>query len=272
MADVRSQWSVFTATQLGHAPILKELVFANGAHSLTERTRTEKGGKTPLHVAVESSRLEEVKLLLKLGADPNADVDWVVRKKPLHIAVEAGNQRMCKLLLRFGADPNARIRGLYWTEWTPLHIAAHKGNIAIIKLLLSFGADVNIPNASGFLPIHLTKHDNIKFLLARAIPAVSSRASAMKGKSAKQCDKWKSVLRDREQQEVKRRVRSTSANTLPTSSRPPPARRRAASEVTLRIGERRKSRLAYNTHHRFASMEDRVLVLVDKVASQVVGV
>lgn len=64
---------------------------------------------------------------------------------PLQWAVYKGNANEVKRLLRAGADVNeANVYGA-----TPMQLAAETGDAAILKLLLEAGADVNSPNAEG---------------------------------------------------------------------------------------------------------------------------
>ena len=65
----------------------------------------DKGGNTPLHVAVVNRRPTTVRYLLSLGADVNFSNNQ--GKTPLHLAVLAGNIRSAKDLLLRGANRNA---------------------------------------------------------------------------------------------------------------------------------------------------------------------
>ena len=77
-------------------------------------------------------------VLLKLGADPNAQAAGDVYETPLHAAVRRGYLATCRLLLQNGADPCARTQRLE----TPLHVAAREGRVAMARLLLIAGADL----------------------------------------------------------------------------------------------------------------------------------
>ena len=75
-------------------------------------------------------KIEQIKLLLKKGADPNITNDDGL--SPLHVAVNKQNISIVKLLLKYGANPNIKSK-LY--HQTPLHLAI-KNNAYPIFLLL----------------------------------------------------------------------------------------------------------------------------------------
>ena len=61
---------------------------------------------TPLHVFVWRNDLENVRLLLKNGADPNAIGD--MSQTPLHVAISRENPDIIDALLQSGASPHIR--------------------------------------------------------------------------------------------------------------------------------------------------------------------
>ena len=105
--------SFFTAAEKGDVKELKKLL-----KEINTNFRNEKG-ETPLHIVAGESHLEAVKLLLKHGADPNAQT--IHGKTPLHVA-EKCDVDVVKLLLQYGADPNARDDN----GQTPLHIITNE--------------------------------------------------------------------------------------------------------------------------------------------------
>ena len=56
----------------------------------------------------------------------------------LHLATRRMNEKSVKMLLRIGADPNARNK----IGRTPLHEAAISGSLKILQLLVEYGGDL----------------------------------------------------------------------------------------------------------------------------------
>lgn len=71
----------------------------------------------------------------------------------LHEAVSAGHQGLARLLLRHGADPNAQTldRGL-----SPLHLAAREGNHQLVVDLAKYGATLDLTDTLGNTALHLS--------------------------------------------------------------------------------------------------------------------
>jgi ankyrin repeat protein len=131
-------------------------------------------GNTPLMMAVQSDKVDMVKLLLKKGADPdglggaalltaidgdnleivkllleggaNTDVAENDGTTPLTKAVQRNHTAMVKLLLEKGANPNT------WSP--PLYFAAGQGDVEVVRLLLDHGADINETNANQTTALH----------------------------------------------------------------------------------------------------------------------
>lgn len=75
----------------------------------------------------------------------------------LHDAAKMGQEGLVKLLLRKGADVNAQVVDNHaqmiegsWGD-TPLHLAARGRHAGIAKLLLDAGADVTIRGRDGII-------------------------------------------------------------------------------------------------------------------------
>lgn len=129
-------------------------------------------GRTPLHVAVDSSP-HLVQLLLKYGTDANVATEDGIT--PLMQAASRGDRELVEILLVAGADPDAQltvaplekrqcssfIARSYWTfrqcdsPLTAMAVAAGRGHYEVVELLLQHGADPNKPiehHAHGRLP------------------------------------------------------------------------------------------------------------------------
>jgi ankyrin repeat protein len=110
---------------------------------------------TPLHLAGANGHLQQVRILLDAGANPNAVC--VHGRTPLAWIIEAGpnpNTVDCvKLLLERGADPRAQKP----SGWSLLHSACRycdPQDVEIVKLLIDRGADVNVATSWGDTPLH----------------------------------------------------------------------------------------------------------------------
>ena len=155
---------------------------------------------SPVADAAMHGRVDEVRALLKSGADVNARqgdgmtaLHWAAKRAdaplarllvgaranvkavtrigsytPLHIASELGDVALVGVLIKAGSD----VRALTTTGVTALHLAALSGNPAVIKALVERGADVNAREpAWGQTPLMVAaahgRADAIKALLAR---------------------------------------------------------------------------------------------------------
>ena len=118
-------------------------------------------GDTSLHLAAAALRVDEAKLLLRAGADPNAENRR--RATPLHYACDprpkssvpwspAAQTGMIALLVDQGADVDRADRG----GATPLHRAVRARSPGAVRQLLALGArpDPRL-GQRGSSPLHL---------------------------------------------------------------------------------------------------------------------
>lgn len=105
------------------------------------------GGVTPLVFAVYNNRLNTVKILLQLEADPNHITEKY--ETPLLIATRNMNFEIAETLIRYGADVN--FKGAHGVA--PLHFASIYGFTAIADLLLYYDAEVDIRANDGTTPL-----------------------------------------------------------------------------------------------------------------------
>ncbi|CAO2640961.1 Ankyrin repeat and SOCS box protein 3 [Lemmus lemmus] len=92
---------------------------------------------TPLFLAVESGKIDVLKLLLQHGANDNGFYS-MFGCNSLHQASFQRNAEIIKLLLKNGADRGQDDFGI-----TPLFVAAQYGKLESLNILMSSGASIN---------------------------------------------------------------------------------------------------------------------------------
>lgn len=168
------------------------------------------GGDTPLHRAAGSGNVEILMALLKAGAVVN--VKGFEGLTPLMYAVaEPKRAKVMRVLLDVGADPNARASAGWSTLHnaryaeavtalleagafleardrlgsTPLHWVASRTSNDTVKALLDVGADLNARDNKGLTPLHWaglgSKNDEVvsALLMAGADPYVRDNEGAL---------------------------------------------------------------------------------------------
>lgn len=121
-------------------------------------------GDTALHLAAAGYRVEIVRRLLAVGADPNAAGNHR-RSGPLHYAADGyingpawDAKRQVKtigVLLDAGAGINAQDKN----GAAPLHRAVRTRCAAAVECLLKAGGDPTLKNKPGSTPFHLAVQD-----------------------------------------------------------------------------------------------------------------
>jgi ankyrin repeat protein len=108
-------------------------------------------GAAALRSAIRAKRKDISGLLLRHGADPNAD-DSIESQKPLRYAIDWQHDlEEIKLLLRFGAKQNER----GFNGQIALHAAADFCDVEVAQLLLEHGAIVDCKDDDGLTPLHM---------------------------------------------------------------------------------------------------------------------
>ena len=114
-----------------------------------------------LHLAAEGGHYLAAKTLIESGADINLKRYYGsgYGDPPLHLAVRNRRAKLITLLLRRGADADAQSDD---DGDTALHLAARRPdaaeNAGLIAFLLDAGADPNIRNDDGWRPLDLAYH------------------------------------------------------------------------------------------------------------------
>lgn len=127
---------------------------------------TDEDGWTPLHNAHNSAL---IKTLVDGGAKP--DVIHCHGTAPIHNHVTNNRLEQLKLLVSLGADVDLKMKspgefyhqvyGWVGTGGTALHIAAVAGYDEAVEVLVELGADVNATDKDGKTPLDLAKKDEI---------------------------------------------------------------------------------------------------------------
>ena len=117
-----------------------------------------KNGCTPLHLASEHVHSGITGLLLKFGADVDAQDNYtmtpllLVSQTPLPYFRDVSQiTEIARLLLERCASVHVRDKN----GRTPLHLASHHGLSGIVALLLKFGADVDAQDNDNMTPLLL---------------------------------------------------------------------------------------------------------------------
>ncbi|KAM8888940.1 ankyrin repeat and SOCS box protein 3 isoform 2-T2 [Synchiropus picturatus] len=137
---------LYTAVDSGHLNVVR-LLIRRGAQ--VNRTHTESCW-TCLHQAVYKGHSGIVRLLVKVCHLEARDDHEIT---PLFVAAQYGRQECLEILIKSGADVNAQAADLA----TPLMIASQEGHSACVDLLLDQGADPNLACSLDWpqLPIHV---------------------------------------------------------------------------------------------------------------------
>jgi ankyrin repeat protein len=119
--------------------------------------------------AAEQGEAPQVRLLLRLGADPDS-FGWKIPmdQTPLMLAASKGSLPTVQVLLDHGADVNTGVN-----EWgvTPLMCAVESGNPMVVRLLLAHGARLDSADGSDETSLTLSQtghHPEIVQMLRRA--------------------------------------------------------------------------------------------------------
>lgn len=101
--------------------------------------------ETPLLLAIQSTKVQLVSLLLEHGADLNQPARRGIKRTPLQAACETGSYNTVEFLLQKGARVNDAAAERY--GGTALQLAAKSGSLKIVRLLLDNGADPYMPKS-----------------------------------------------------------------------------------------------------------------------------
>lgn len=141
--------------------------------------------KRDMFEAIEKNNLNELKRIIKNGADLNVRneqrdtlllcaarygfidiIDYLIKEchfdvnstdnngwTALHLAAMYGRLEACKYLVENGADINKQRKD----GWTPLHTACNNGRVDVIKYLVDKRADISIKDIDGKTPLTIAR-------------------------------------------------------------------------------------------------------------------
>lgn len=118
-------------------------------HWIMPNEKLDRAGRSPLFYAALEGDTNEVKRLIRAGADVN--LQDVNSDTPLHFAAQEQKTEAARLLLEAGADIEAKDRH----GNTPLMraVSTSRGKGEMIKLLRQWGADPYAKNSYGICPV-----------------------------------------------------------------------------------------------------------------------
>ena len=151
------------AVETGDIDQVKQAI-AEGA----DVNQADYASRLPLYLAASKGHAAIAVLLIEKGADVSMEYP-LLRWRPLHVAAWAGHLDVVEILIEHGADMSAAAGA---TGNTPLHIAAERGRLPIIELLIAKGADVNgAAGVTGKTPLHTAAEGGrlpiVKLLIAK---------------------------------------------------------------------------------------------------------
>lgn len=139
--DPERQWTPLHVATINGSHEQMDLFIALGA----EVNARDSIGQMPLHFAAESGDVRALQTLIRADADVNAAIKNN-GATALQMAVLSSSIEAVRLLLESDADP----KGSDARGWSAIHIAALKDLDKIGKLLLENGADIHATTLQGY--------------------------------------------------------------------------------------------------------------------------
>jgi len=125
-----------------------------------------------LQSAVMKGDHKTVKFLVKNNVDVNfADKNGVTS---LHYAAHNKDKDMAEILIKAGADVNAQTKH---SKVTPLYVAADNNQFELVKMLLDAGADSNIKAVEGYDALQVARLRGRKVVAATITSKIISDAN-----------------------------------------------------------------------------------------------
>lgn len=131
----------FAACETGDAETVRRLASRDPSLARAADPSRDHGGWTGLHTAAQRDRVAVMRVLLELGADPNAR-EAGDNTPPLHWAAAGGNTECVRLLLDSGVDPQGQgdVHELNAIGWATVWRSETEIERDTVSLLLERGA------------------------------------------------------------------------------------------------------------------------------------
>lgn len=165
IAEAHPGIDLWEAAALGDLHRTTELL-DNG---MAEINGTNADGFTPLGLACYFGHLEEAKLLLDRGADPNVISANPMAYLPIHSALGGGHKEIAALLIMRGAEVDEPSG----SDWTPLHYVAESGDIETANLLIKAGARSGYARNDGKTALEVAEENGFTDLAALITESVA---------------------------------------------------------------------------------------------------
>ena len=143
--------ALFWAAKHGRESTARKLLHLGADVNVRKKNTGTRDSMTPLHMAAFNGHIAIVRLLLEVGADPEARF----RKgcTPLFYALFARHGDVARHIARCTSN----LQGFLVNStkrWTPLHVACRAGLWSCARYFLNENADVDAIDAKGWTPLH----------------------------------------------------------------------------------------------------------------------
>ncbi|WP_213156138.1 ankyrin repeat domain-containing protein [Neochlamydia sp. AcF65] len=162
---------------MGHSRILQLLIKKH----TSQVHATSKNGATPLIIAIQHRRGENVSLLLAAGAK-NATLAGGYNT--LHCALHHEDEQIARLLIEGNILDNKAINLCAEEGGTPLMLACELDSLEMVKYLIEKGADPSLMRKDGMSALEIALRRNcapiVRYLITRVKPSDSAISTAAK--------------------------------------------------------------------------------------------
>jgi ankyrin repeat protein len=167
----------------------------------------DKDDETPLHTTAGAGFKDVVELLIKKGADVNADKSDYT---PLSWAIWRNHKDVIRSLVIHGADVNFKAKN----DWPFLHYPVWNNDKALVEFFVDHGAKLDLKDKGGWTVLHYAGNQGYKEILEYLVSkGADINAKTNNGKTAL------SVAKEKGHTEIVELLRKQAAN-LESSSKP----------------------------------------------------